>query len=257
MPWTYAGSRLALILRRLRGRFGIAAPRVSVRTQVPWYLRALVVASTALFLFALAGWTYDAGRRVAGFDQGETSQTLDRLHSRNVALEEDVVRLRNNLMASESSLQIERAAQKLLAEKHGILVQENNKLREELAIFERLAKLEGKRDDEVALDQVNVRAEGARGAYRYSFLIALQGGRRGKDAKFSLQIGVTLRGQGAGAKITFPHPEETDLSQYDIPMRNFRRIEGKFNLPAGSDVSTVEIRILEAGTVKASKSVNL
>jgi hypothetical protein len=40
---SFASSRLALMLRRLRGRFGISAPRVAVRTHLPWYWRALSV----------------------------------------------------------------------------------------------------------------------------------------------------------------------------------------------------------------------
>ena len=40
---SFASSRLALTLRRLRGRFGISAPRVAVRTHLPGYWRALSV----------------------------------------------------------------------------------------------------------------------------------------------------------------------------------------------------------------------
>jgi len=53
---------------KLRQRFGIAAPKVSVRTHVPWYLRWLGFAVMLAFSAALAAWMYDAGRRFAGFD---------------------------------------------------------------------------------------------------------------------------------------------------------------------------------------------
>lgn len=68
MSRAVAGSRLALMLRRLRGRFGISAPQVTVRTHVPWYLRVMVLAGVIVLSVALADWAYDAGQLIAGFD---------------------------------------------------------------------------------------------------------------------------------------------------------------------------------------------
>jgi hypothetical protein len=95
------------------------------------------------------------------------------------------------------------------------------------------------------------------GRYRFAFLIALQGPRRGKEAKFTLQIIATLKGGGAGDKITIPRRDDPDLAQYEIELRNFRRIEGKFDLPANAQLATLEFRILEAGMVKANQSLSL
>ena len=63
-------------LWKLRQRFGIAAPKVAVRTHVPWYLRWLGLAVLLAFSAALAAWMYDAGRRFAGFDRSEVEQEL-------------------------------------------------------------------------------------------------------------------------------------------------------------------------------------
>jgi hypothetical protein len=210
-----------------------------------------------LVVIAFAGWAYDAGRRVAGFDRGETADMLEQLRSQNVVLESELARLRSLLTASESSLQIEQAAQKILSEKHGVLVQENNKLREELAVFERLTKFEGKRNEEVDLDQVSVTPDAAKGYFRYSFLVALQGARRGKETRFNLRINVVPRGDQTGAKIAVPGNEGAESGRYEIVLRNFRRIEGRFRLPEGVQPAAVEIEILEAGQPKASKRVVL
>jgi hypothetical protein len=140
MPWAYAGSRLALILRRLRGRFGISAPQVAVRTHVPWPLRAISIGVAVALLLGLAVWVFDAGRRIAGFDQNE----LSTLQSANAALEDEVARLRSLLAASENNLQIEQGAQKQLSDKHRVLTEENTKLKEELAVLERLSRQKSK-----------------------------------------------------------------------------------------------------------------
>lgn len=136
MPWSYAGSRLAVILRRLRGRSGIFAPQVAVRAHVPWRLRVFIVSASLVLLLVLALWVFDFGQQIAGFNRGE----INALQVANSSLEEEVSRLRAQLAASENDLQIERAAQKLLTEKHDALSQENARLKEELAVLERLSK---------------------------------------------------------------------------------------------------------------------
>ncbi len=256
MSRTLAGSRLALTLRRLRGRFGISAPQLSIRTHVPWHLRAASIAGAVLAVLALAAWAYDTGRRMAGFDQTEAGETAKELRSTNAALEAEVSRLRSLLSGSESNIQIELATQRLLTEKNAALIEENAKLKEELAVFERLAKFEGKGGDEVSIDRLNVRAEAA-GRYRYSFLIALQGSRRGKESKLQLQLIVTPKSPATVTKLVFPKTGVADIGQYEIVLRNFRRIEGKFEIPPDYPIDSVEIKIIEAGQIKASRSVSV
>lgn len=257
MSRAVTNSRLALILRRFRGRFGISAPKVAVRTHVPWHIRLASIAGMLAILAMLSGWAYDAGRKIAGFDQSESSQVVSELRQTNVVLEEEVARLRSLLATSESSLQIEQASQKLLSERNSVLALENAKLKEDLAVFERLARLEGQVDDEVSLDRLTVRAESTAGNYRYSFLIALQGARRGKESTFDMQLVVSPRGDSANAKIIYPQNIAPDVAQYKISLRNFRRIEGRFDVPEGYSIGAVEIRIFEQGLLKASKGITL
>lgn len=246
------------MLRRLRGRFGIAAPQLAVRTHVPWYLRVISVVVLLAALLALAVWVYDTGRRMAGFDHSEAGQITKELRAANASLEEEVARLRSLLTASQSSQQIEQSAQQLMAEQNKALVIENSRLKEELAVFERLTKLEGgKAEGEITLDRLTVRTDMPPGRYRFSFLIALQGAKRGKETKLNLQLVVKPRGATTDAKITFPRRDDPDVAQYDVSLRNFKRVEGKFEVPTGFAVGTVEIRILEAGVLKASKSLTL
>ena len=42
------------MLRHLRGRFGISARRVTVRTHIPWYWR--VAATVILLMIVAGGW---------------------------------------------------------------------------------------------------------------------------------------------------------------------------------------------------------
>jgi hypothetical protein len=219
-------------------------------------LRAVSIVGVVLLVLALATWAFDAGRRVAGFDLSETGELVKELRATNAALEEEISRLRSLLGGSESNLQIEQATQKLLTDKNAALLAENAKLKEDLAVFERLAKFEGKGEDEVSIDRLTLRAEAA-GRYRYSFLMALQGSRRGKESKLNLQLVVLPVNAATGAKILLPKNGAADAAQYEIVLRNFRRIEGKFEVPPGYSVGSVEFKVLEAGQIKASKSITL
>src|SRR4030095_3631555 len=54
--------------KALRRRFGIAAPRVTVHSTLPWYWRWLGIAALFGIAAASAALVYRAGRRVAGVE---------------------------------------------------------------------------------------------------------------------------------------------------------------------------------------------
>src|SRR5437773_11053263 len=61
---------------KLRQRFGIAARRVAIQSQIPWYWRWIGIAVLLGISAASASWIYDAGRRFAGFDRSEAQEEL-------------------------------------------------------------------------------------------------------------------------------------------------------------------------------------
>lgn len=123
------------MLRRWRGRFGIAAPLVAVRPHWPWYAR-LLAGVAVLLLIAWIIWMFYPAARLAAFS---CADEVGALQSANATLEEEVARLRGMLAARENDLQIERVAQRSLSDKHKALMEENARLKEELAVLERLA----------------------------------------------------------------------------------------------------------------------
>ena len=64
------------LLRFMRRRMTIAAPRMAVRTHVPWYWRWLFLISAISISAVFALFIYDAGRRFAGFDSSPGSSTV-------------------------------------------------------------------------------------------------------------------------------------------------------------------------------------
>lgn len=252
MRGAFANSRVALKLRRLRGRFGISAPRVTVRTHVPWHLRALSMIVMGAAALALAGWIYDAGRRIAGFDRSESAQEIGALRTRVEELTSEVAKLRATANASESSLQIERVAQQQLTSQVRVLEAENTRLKEENAVFERLAQGESK-DSALLVSRLKVVPD-AGNRFRYQFFVSQNGDQRSKEFKGTYQVVVA---QGDGGMMTLPRSGDPDTSRYIIVFRNFRRIDGSFTVPAGTKVRSVEIRLVQDGAVRAAQTVTL
>lgn len=226
-----------------------------MRTHVPWYWRALVLAVTGAFGLALAGWVYDAGRRIAGYDHSESAQEIGGLREKVAGLEAEVARLRAANNASESGLQIERTAQQQLTAQVKTLEAENNRLKEENAVFERLAQGEGK--SAITISRLRVFPDGAAGRYRYQFLVAQNGDQRGREFKGNVQVVATLQPGDAGGMMIFPRPDDPDAGRFAVIFKHFRSIDGAFALPSGAKPRSVEIRLMQEGALRASQTVNL
>lgn len=247
-------SRLALILRRLRGRFGVSAPKVAVRTHVPLPLRMASIVVLAALALALAGWTYDAGRRIAGFDRTESEQEINALHDQVARLETEAMRLRGIATTSESHLQIERTTLDQLTLQVRTLEAENVRLKEELAVFENLAKGEGPQES-LSISRLRVVPDGVPGNYRYNFLVAQNGVLRGKEFRGSLQIAVTLQQNNDSIIVLFPRANDSEAAQYAVSFKNFRRLDGSFRVPSEARVKVAEVRLVQDGVIKATQKV--
>ena len=243
------------LLKKIRRRFGIAAPRMTVKTHVAWYWRMLGLVAVLSCSLALAAWIYDAGRRFAGFDRSEAEQELSQLRESVGRLTQETAGLRASVNASESKLQIERAAQAQLGRQVKVLEDENARLKEDLAFFENLIPSEH-RDNTLLINRFRVEPGALPGEFRYRLLL-LQGGRRDKPFQGNLQLLVTLQQDGKDAIITLP--EEGAAQAYRINFKYFQRVEGMFRVAPGARVKMVQVRIFEGGSAqaRATQSFNL
>jgi Family of unknown function (DUF6776) len=239
-------------------RFGIAAPKMTVKTHLAWYWRWLGMLVFLSLSLALAAWMYDVGRRFAGFDQNELQNKFTQLQESMARLEIEAANLRSIANASESRLKIEQTAQGQLAGQVKALEDENNRLKEDLAFFENLATSE-RRSERVSIQRFKVARDVLPGEYRYRLLI-LQGGKLDREFRGSLQLVVEMQQEGRDATIIFPETTESGGgSGFKLNFKYFRRVEGTFRVPAGAKVRTVQARILENGSseARASQNVNL
>lgn len=249
-------SRFALILRRWRNRMGIAAPRVAIRTELPWHWRALSVVFLAGGSLALAGWIYDAGLRFAGFHSESSAQEVADLRGRVQQLSDELEQASKIANSSDSRLKIESTAQDRLAAQIKSLEEENTRLKADLAMFENLA---GSEDGPPGLEisRLQIIPEGERGAYRFRLLIAQKGSVKDREFKGRLQLAVTLLQGAQTAIIELPGKGEVNPAQYSTIVRRFGRMEGVFRIPEAASIQRVEARLMEGQVIKATSVLPL
>ena len=232
---------------KLRQRFGIAAPRMSVRTHVPWYLRWLGIAVLLAFSAALAVWMYDAGRRFAGFDRSEVEQELSTARSELIKLREELERLRAIANAADSKVSIERTAQQKLAQQARGLEQDNARLREELAIFESMLSADTASAAPLSVLRFKVEPDVLPGEFRYRVLLLASGPRRGKDFQGRLELVINLTEGGRSAMITLPGQGQgqgqSDNAAFRLGFKHFQRLDGTFRVDPKAKVVSAQLRV--------------
>ena len=250
---------MARRLRKLRKRFGITAPRVSVRTEVPWYLRWLRYAVVLGVAGAIAFWTYDAGRRFAGFDQDQVEQKLAETKAELAGARSELERLRAIANAAGSRLAIERTAQQRLAKQIRTLEKQDGKLREDLAIFERMLTSDPRSAPALAVYRFEVTPDVLPGEFRYRMLLVTSGLRRDREFDGRLELVVSMKQDGKSAIMKFPERPDASASDFRLKFKYFRRVEGTFRVAPKAKVESVQVRVYEGKSdqARATQTVNL
>jgi hypothetical protein len=132
--------RLRLLMRRLT----VSAPRMAVRSALPWPIRWVLLALVAGFCAAIAVWAFEFGKDIAGLDQG-SKQQLQQLQTelQGARAQLDLVMQERNKAQSiantaDTVLTTEKVAHQKLQEQNRLLEQENQRLKDDLGFFEQL-----------------------------------------------------------------------------------------------------------------------
>jgi hypothetical protein len=128
-----------LIRRRLREHFGISAPRMTVRTSLPWWERGAALVVLAAIAAGLVWWAFDAGRREARVASRDLDARFTSLEGETARLGDDAVALRMRNSELESGLAMSRATEQALSRQVADLSAENARLKEELIVLRRLS----------------------------------------------------------------------------------------------------------------------
>ncbi len=242
--------------RRLRSSFGIGSSRMAIRSQLAWYWRWLV---NLLMMVAVAGvvwWLVQNSYRITGSDLEEVRQRIGSLGEENRIMKRDLDAAKGTLVERDRQLQIEKAAQGELARSVAQLQDENASLKEDLGFLRKLMS-SGATPEGVGVSDLKVERDGKPNEFRYRMLLT-QGGQRKSDFKGKVQIVARVAQGPTLSTLTFPDPEASE-SAGSFDFRFYHKVEGRFGIPEGSTLKSVDVRVLAlpGGQVKLSRTLNM
>jgi hypothetical protein len=232
--------------RLLRRKLTVSAPRMSVRSALPWPFRWLLGAVVLGFSASLAMWAFEFGRDIAGLDR-ESKQELSRLRGEVQTLRADLLVAQSVANTSESLLTTERSAQEQLAMRIRQLEADNEALRSDLGFFERL--IPGAESG--ALSIRGLQAERlSETQWRWQALM-MQATKNAPDFKGGLEI--TFTGTLDGKPWSMAHAPAPQA----VLIKGYLRMEGVVDVPAQAMVKNVTARILQGSSVRSVQTFQL
>ncbi|HEU0200398.1 MAG TPA: DUF6776 family protein [Burkholderiaceae bacterium] len=229
-----------------RRKMTVSAPRVTVRTHVPWPLRAVLGFVVLVFAAAAGVGIYEYGRQFGGPDRRELVLEVDRLQSQLRETKSERDRAQAVAAAYESQMKIERATQDQLLQQVAMLENEAAKLREDLSFFESLLPTPAGAKG-VVVRSFRVQQDGEPNQLRYRLLVQ-QSGKADRDFVGAVQLQIHFLQGGRPYTMDVPEPAPgQDAAGIDLSFRHYQRVEGTFTLPEGAVARSVIVRILAGG----------
>ncbi len=228
----------------LRRRLSVSAPRMIVRSHLPWPVRWAVAALALGFSAALAMWAFETGKGLAGLDTA-AKEELSKLRVEVVQLREDREKAMSIANTADSLLKAERTAQDRLAQQLRQTEAENLSLKNDLGFFEKLLPA-GAGDAALSIRGLQAEAANER-QLRYQLLL-LQAGK--SRPEFSGRYEITLTGMLDGKPWSQPGGAQP------LQVKQYRRVDGVIDHPPQAVIKTVTVKVTDArGAVLASHSV--
>jgi len=245
------------VIRKIRSKIGIRSSKVAIRTHVPWYVRW---AGTALMMgvaAAIAWWLVDNSYRITGFNREEAEQQITKLSDDNQRLRRELDAARSSLTERERQMQIEKASQSELAKNVVQLQEENSGLKEDLGFLRNIMS-SGSVPEGLSIQNLKVEPEAKPNEFRYRLLL-VQGGQRKTDFKGKIQLVARVAQNGAISTLNFPEDAALKQPGGDLEFRYYHKVEGRFTIPEGALLKSVQLRVLSGptGEVRAAKILNI
>jgi hypothetical protein len=232
--------------RLLRRRLTISAPRMAVRSALPWPLRWVGVALVLGFCAAIGLWAFEFGKSIAGIE-GHSPEQMARLRAQVEQLrqEQDKALSANN--TSASLLTADKAAIERLGVQIKTLEAENRALRDDLGFFQRLLPAAGNAG--IAIRGLQAQVLG--GTQLKWQVLLIQPGKNAPEFRGKLQMSISGMLDGK------PWAMEAGGGPQTLQFRQYRRAEGMVDLPPQAVVKNVSAKVVEGTATRAVQSIRL
>ncbi len=232
-------------LKLLRRRLSISAPRMVVRSHLPWPLRWGVIALTFGFSAALAMWAFEFGQNITGLDR-RSADELKQLRVETARLLSEREQATSVANTAESLLKTEKTVQEGLTRQLRLAEAENLALKSDLGFFQRL--LPAGVGESLIIRGLQVELQSP-GHVRYQLLV-MQPGKT--PSEFNGRYEITLVGTMDGKPWSFAQPGAAQR----LRVKQYLRVEGMLDHPAQAVVKAASVTVMDLnGAVKASLTV--
>jgi hypothetical protein len=239
--------------RLLRRRLTISAPRMSVRSAMPWPLRWVVAAIVLGFCAAIALWAFEFGKDIAGLDRG-SRQDMVKLHAEIASLRTELAKAQQEHDQAQSIANTAgalvtagQASEGKLLEQIKLLQLENQSLHDDLGFFKNLIPSNGVGG--VAIR--GLKADILNGKDLKWQVLVMQADKHA--AEFNGRLELTVSGF-LNAK---PWTSNLPGGGQSLTIKQYGRLEGIFEIPPQVVVKSVLVKVLEGNTVRATQSLKL
>lgn len=219
---------------------------MAVRSSLTWPLRWVLMAVVLGFCGAIALWTFELGRDIAGVE-GSSREELQQLRTDLQKLREERDKLLSVANTSSSFLTAEKAAQEKLLAQVRQLEEDNRALRADLGFFERL--IPATSGERISIRGLQADALGER-QLKWQVLV-MQAMRNAPEFRGKLEV--TFAGTQAGRPWTHALPG----GGIDLSVRQYQRAEGVIDLPEQVVVKNVTVRVVEGQNTRAVQTLRL
>ena len=240
-------------IKGIKRKFGVFAPQVSVRPNVPWYLRWLVIIVLVVLVLLLCWVMFDAGRRISNSDKNGISHESNQLSNFNNRLKGENDKLRAQVAEFQLQMQMDSTTRNNITERINVLEDKNDQLKEELVFWENIVSGKGRATGNIFIYHFKVEKSQVPRKYSYN-LVLLQGGEKIND--FQGALAFTAHLWQDGKKVKMPITTENSTKRFNLKFKIYHRAEGSFEVLPETVVEALEVKVYENGKKKA-KSMRL
>ncbi|MEP7181501.1 MAG: DUF6776 family protein [Betaproteobacteria bacterium] len=251
---------LSVWWRRARQHFSIDAPRMAVRSHLPWPWRAVVGLALLAVVAGMWWWGFDFGQIFGGFNRRDLETRLATLETEAAGLRTEAAQLRGKSSQLESELAMTSGTQATLSKQALELQNENSQVKEELVFLQKLVADSNKQG---GLSIQRLAAERERDdTWHYSVLVVRGGSPKAEfEGQLALQVAVApAPGEGAAFRpttIALPDEQPETAAALKLKFKYYQRVEGSFRVPPGAVVRSLTARAYETGQSAPRATRNL
>lgn len=237
----------------LRRRLTFSAPRMVVRSAMPWPLRWAIVAIVLGFCAAIGLWAFEFGKDIAGLEKGSKEELLH-LRTELTEVKAELVKVKQErdhaqsiANTADTLVTAEKASHESLLAQLKQLEADNRTLRDDLGFFEKL--IPAANGDGLAIRSLQADLQNG-GKLKWQVLV-IQSGKNPVEFNGRLEVAFSglLDGKPWTANLVGDPPA--------IKVRQYGRMDGTFDIPAQVVVKGMSAKVMDGTVVKAMQSIKL